>query len=81
MICYFHLVSANDFLRDDTGCRVTDFADAWRQATQAVREFCDEMDDDELGGTEEWTITVCDGSGNLLFSMPVTREAEVRLAA
>jgi len=78
MHCHFHLLSANEFFPDETGIEVTDFSDAWAQAAQAVREFCDEMDGEDCDG---WSLRVCDGSGNLLFSMPITTQAPLRLAA
>lgn len=70
MWCYFHLLSWEAVIRDDTGVVVRDIAEAKVEAMNAIRELREE--DGEPGETwDGWHLEATDRSGRVLFSVPV----------
>jgi hypothetical protein len=70
MQCYFHLVSGDDAILDDTGVEVTDLEAAEAEALRAIQELREE----DSGADEDWQgwqLNVTDRSGHLLFSIPL----------
>jgi hypothetical protein len=71
MRCYFHLVSCDDVILDDTGVEVADLESAEAQARKAIQELGqeDEETDETWAG---WQLNVTDGFGRVLLSIPLT---------
>jgi hypothetical protein len=70
MRCYFHLVSCDDVILDDTGVEVVDLASAEAEARKAIQELRqeDEEPDDLWAG---WQLNVTDAVGRVLLSIPL----------
>ena len=70
MRCYFHLVNSSGMIRDDVGVEVSNIAAAETEALRAIDEMRQEID-----GAEEdwqgWRLSVTDGSGWILMSIPL----------
>ncbi|MCB5173627.1 DUF6894 family protein [Microvirga lenta] len=70
MRCYFHLVSSDEQILDDTGIEVSDVEVAQQQALKAIYELRGESDhspEDWQG----WQLMVVDSQGNLILSLPL----------
>lgn len=68
MRCFFHLVSADEEILDDTGIEVADLETAKIQAHKALRELRQESEgsaDDWIG----WRLDIVCPEGTLLYSM------------
>ena len=81
MRCYFHLMSDDDTILDETGVEVTDIAAAEAEALAAIRQLRDE-DDEAEEEWQGWQLRVTDWSGHVLLSIrldaaPDRREHEV----
>jgi hypothetical protein len=70
MRCYFNLVDASEVIRDRKGIEVSGPEQARAEALQALGEQrqADPIAAQQWSG---WTLTVVDGTGRLLFSIPL----------
>jgi hypothetical protein len=70
MRCYFHLVNSSGMIRDDVGVEVSGVAAAETEALKAIQEMRQENDqaDEDWQG---WRLSVTDGSGWILMSIPL----------
>jgi hypothetical protein len=73
MRVYFHLVSWDDIVLDDTGIEVSDVATAQQEAVIAIYELRQEADlspEEWIG----WQLEAVDVNNNVLFSIPLDVE-------
>jgi hypothetical protein len=73
MRVYFHLVSWDDIVLDDTGIEVSDVATAQQEAVRAIYELRQEADlspEEWIG----WQLEAVDVNNNVLFSIPLDVE-------
>jgi Domain of unknown function (DUF6894) len=71
MRCYFHLENDASRILDEGGIEVADLREARTQAFMAFEEVLDEG-----SGTDwwrGWRLRVVDGTGNLMFLLPLGR--------
>jgi hypothetical protein len=70
MRVYFHLVSWDGIILDDTGIEVPDIEAAQQEALRAIQELRHEADLDpkEWSG---WELEAVDVNRNILFSIPL----------
>ncbi len=70
MRVYFHLVSREDVVRDDTGIDVADVEAAQQEAVRAINELRQDADlsPEDWGG---WRLEAVDADGNVLFTIPL----------
>jgi hypothetical protein len=68
MRCYFHLVSGEEAIMDDTGIEVADIETAQREALKAIQEMRQEAPDADEDW-QNWRLNVVDQSGNVLLSI------------
>ena len=73
MRLYFHLVSAQEVIRDREGVEVADLHEARAQAVQAIRELLQE-DASAARDWSGWTLEVADADGAVLFSLDLARD-------
>jgi hypothetical protein len=80
MRCYFNLVDASEVIRDREGIEVSGPEQARAEALQALRQQrqADPIAAQQWSG---WTLTVVDGTGQLLFSVPLDDPALFRSIA
>jgi hypothetical protein len=73
MRVYFHLVSWDDIVLDDTGIEVSDVATAQQEAVIAIYELRQEADlsPEEWRG---WELEAVDVNDKVLFSIPLNAE-------
>jgi hypothetical protein len=70
MRVYFHLVSRDDVVLDDTGIDVSDVAAAQGEAVRAIQELRQDADlsPEEWSG---WQLEAMDVNSKILFSIPL----------
>jgi hypothetical protein len=70
MRVYFHLVSWDDVVPDNTGIEVPDVLTAQQEAVRAIQELRQDADlsPEEWSG---WQLEAVDVNGNVLFSIPL----------
>ena len=70
MRVYFHLVSRDDVVLDDTGIAVPDVAAAQQEAVRAIHELRQDADHSPEAWSG-WELQAVDENGNVLFSIPL----------
>ena len=73
MRLFFHLTNGRDFLRDESGIEVADFAAAREEAARALEELRQEKDFDTRDWTG-WHLEITDPSGVILVSIRLTSD-------
>ncbi|WP_442000444.1 DUF6894 family protein [Microvirga sp. 2TAF3] len=71
MRCYFNLVDGYEKILDQDGIEVLDLEQARVQALKAIEELLEE-DDAAAEDWRNWVLEVTDGSGTILFSIPLS---------
>jgi hypothetical protein len=71
MRLYFYLMNGRDFLRDESGVEVSDFAAAREEAAIALNELPQGKDFDTRDWTG-WHLEITDASGVILLSIRLT---------
>jgi hypothetical protein len=66
MKCYFHLVSATEYIRDAIGIWVGNGDSAYATAREAIKELWEEEAASTWAG---WAMEVTDATGTMLFSI------------
>lgn len=78
MHCFFHLVSVDDIIIDNTGIDVADLAVARALALEAIEDLKRES----AGGSDDWegwSLAITDVSGHVLSSISLGEAAECHL--
>ena len=70
MRCYFHLVSHDSAILDETGVEFSDLREAEAEALRALQQLREE--DDATGEDwRGWQLSVTDWAGQVLLPMPL----------